>query len=433
LSQVIGWFQAKHSGRNLTKHMKNVTDSWKTLISCRAMGKTLPTLTLALLWCASASGVGLRDPNQDPEGIARGNAFVATADNPSAIYYNPAGITQLEGNNARVGLYLISANTDYRANGVQAHTDSSFQPVPSLYYVYAPTNLPLAFGLGVYTPFGLSLDWGKKTPFTSLAENGQILYVTINPVIAWRVNDKLSLAIGPDINYSTAQLDRGIFGVPGGQFHFSGNGTGFGFNAGVRWQPIDQVAFGVSYHSASQMTYEGNSGTRPTPPLPGPSSTQATAQFPQFVAGGISYRPTKNWNLEADIDWTDWDTLNTVVFRGTSVGNVPFVFNYKSSFMYEFGVTRQLGKGYFVSTGYIYSENSSPNKNFNPIVPDSVLHLGSVGFGHHGHRWDWTAAYHFAYGDRDVTGNVQFGTAETANGHYHTFNNAFDLAATLKF
>jgi len=163
------------------------------------------------------------------------------------------------------------------------------------------------------------------------------------------------------------------------------------------------------------------------------SSTQATAQFPQFVAGGISYRPTKNWNLEADIDWTDWDTLNTVVFRGTSVGNVPFVFNYKSSFMYEFGVTRQLGKGYFVSTGYIYSENSSPNKNFNPIVPDSILHLGSVGFGHHGQRWDWTVAYHFAYGDRDVNGNVQVGTAETANGHYHTFNNAIDLAATFKF
>src|SRR5213596_3716802 len=57
--------------------------------------------------------VGFRLPNQDPEGIARGNAFVATADNPSAIYYNPAGITQLEGQQFRAGLYVISGDTEY--------------------------------------------------------------------------------------------------------------------------------------------------------------------------------------------------------------------------------------------------------------------------------------------------------------------------------
>src|SRR6266513_1286369 len=61
----------------------------------------------------TAGAVGFRMPNQDPEGIARGNAEAATADNPSAIYYNPAGNTQLEGQQARAGLYLISADTDY--------------------------------------------------------------------------------------------------------------------------------------------------------------------------------------------------------------------------------------------------------------------------------------------------------------------------------
>src|SRR3954471_17624185 len=107
--------------------MKNLTNSMRTTNYCRPLGKTLPTLALALLYCANVLAVGLRDPNQDPEGIARGNAFVATADNPSAVYYNPAGITQLEGNNARVGLYLISADTKYSSGGVKAHTDSSFQ------------------------------------------------------------------------------------------------------------------------------------------------------------------------------------------------------------------------------------------------------------------------------------------------------------------
>src|SRR5215210_4145896 len=75
--------------------------------------------------------VGFRLPNQDPEGIARGNAFAATADNPSAIYYNPAGITQIEGHELSVGLYLISADTHFTqaGSGAKAKTDAEFQPV----------------------------------------------------------------------------------------------------------------------------------------------------------------------------------------------------------------------------------------------------------------------------------------------------------------
>src|SRR5690242_17942254 len=84
-------------------------------------------------------GVGFRLPNQDPEAIARGNAFAATADNPSAIYYNPAGITQLKGQSFSVGMYLVSADTEYTSpTGVKTGTDGRFQPVPQMYYVYSP-------------------------------------------------------------------------------------------------------------------------------------------------------------------------------------------------------------------------------------------------------------------------------------------------------
>jgi long-subunit fatty acid transport protein len=99
--------------------------------------------------------------------------------------------------------------------------------------------------------------------------------------------------------------------------------------------------------------------------------------------------------------------------------------------MYEFGVTRQLGKRYFASMGFIYSENSSPDHDFNPIIPDTDLYLGSIGFGHKGKHWDWAAAYHFGYNPgREVNNDVSF---PQADGTYHVFNNAFTLAATFKF
>lgn len=398
-------------------------------------------LTIVVNWlCAlilfgvsinQAYGVGFRLPNQDPAGIARGNAFAATADNPSAIYYNPAGITQLEGHHFQAGLYLISANTEYEsAGGARAETDGEFQPVPQLHYVFSPKGFPLAFGLGIYAPYGLSLDWGDNPPFRTLAQEGKLLYACVNPVVAWRIHPSLTVAIGPTLNYSEATLKRGIGVVAGDQFEFEGDGFDAGFNAGIRWQPHEKWAFGVNYRYITTIDYEGESSTTPNPPFAAPTSTSASVRFPQFVAVGVSFRPTEKWNFEFDVDWTDWDNVNQIVFRGTAFGDVPFVLNYESSLMYEFGITRQLCKAFYISAGYIFSENSSPDRDFNPIVPDSDLHLGSIGFGRKGQRWDWAAGYHFAYNSEREVQNSQLGGAD---GTYRTLNHAFNISATFKF
>ena len=371
-----------------------------------------------------AQAVGLRLPNQDPEGIARGNAFVATADNPSAIYYNPAGISQLDGDHFRVGLYLISASTKFTSPAnVKAKTDVSFQPVPQLYYTHEIKNTDFTLGLGVYAPYGLGMDWENNSPFEPYTHKGKLLYATVNPVVAWQMHPTLSLAIGPTLNYSDADLES--LG-----FKFRGNAFAPGFIAGVLWKPHDKWSFGLKYHSATELNYSGHSEYPIAAPLPTYSSTTAEARFPQFITAGISYRPNEKWNFEFDVDWTDWDDLNELIFQGTAFGSQSFQFNYRSSWMYQFGVTRQLGNGWFVSAGYIFSENSSPDADFNPLVPDSDLHLGSVGFGHHGKKWDWAVGYHFAYNDsRTVAGanNSAF------NGIYKTFNNAFNLSVTYKF
>src|SRR6266516_2556694 len=120
----------------------------------------LALLAAILVWPHHVFGVGSRIPNQDPEAIARGNAFVATADNPSAIYYNPAGITQLEGQNIHAGAYFLSTGVEYESpTGQKTETKSDFNTVPQLYYVFSPKEIPFSFGLGVYVPYGLALEW----------------------------------------------------------------------------------------------------------------------------------------------------------------------------------------------------------------------------------------------------------------------------------
>lgn len=393
----------------------------------------LAVWVLALLLPVRAGAVGFRLPNQDPEAIARGNAFVATADNPSAIFYNPAGITLLEGHNLSAGLYFISANTRYTSpTGAVAKTKSDFQTVPQFHYVYSPKDSPLSFGLGVYVPYGLSLEWTGNNTFKTLAEEGKLLYVTVNPVVAWQIHPTFSIGAGPTLNYSKAELKRGIGFLPGDQFKFSGDAFDVGFNAGALWQPHPKWSFGANYRYLTTMNY---AGTSEASPYSSPTKTSGSLRFPQYVVAGVSFRPTEDWNFEMDVDWTDWDNVNQIKFHGTAGGDQVFPLNYQSSLMYEFGVTRKLGKGFFLSAGYIFSENSIPDKDFNPIIPDSNLHLGSIGFGRKGQRWSWAAAYTFAFNPgRDVKNSQSTSLiGESANGTYRTLNHAVTVSGTLKF
>jgi len=151
-------------------------------------------LLFVLLLPGRLFGLGIRIADQDPFATARGNAFAATADNPSAIYYNPAGITQLEGQNASYSLYAIYLNSHYTSpSGSQLDTRDEIQAVPHLYYTYSLANLPLSFGLGVYTPYGLGLEWPDNSSFRTLSIEGRLAYFTVNPVAAWKILPSLSL------------------------------------------------------------------------------------------------------------------------------------------------------------------------------------------------------------------------------------------------
>jgi len=396
------------------------------------------TRALVFLTCATlvaftekSTGVGFMLPNQDPEAIARGDAFAATADNPSAIYYNPAGITQLSGYSVELGVYAISPSTKFSSpTGQKESTDSRFQAVPQVYVTASPfTNIPVSFGLGVYVPYGLALSYGTHGPLASVAESGDLLYATLNPVIAWKICPSLSIAAGPTINYSRAEFNRALTVYPT-QFKFDGDGWAYGFNGGILWQPVEKWSFGVNYRSETQIKYSGRLYTTPSPPFPPEDMTSASIKFPQYVTGGVSFRPTTNWNVEFDLDWADWDEVKKITFQDPALGYPSLTLNFRSSFIYEIGVTRQLPRGFFASVGYMYSQNSSPDANFSPLIPDADLNLGTIGFGHRGKHWDWALTYQFAYnGGRTVYNDA----TPQADGTYKTFNNAINLATTFKF
>ena len=120
-------------------------------------------------------------------------------------------------------------------------------------------------------------------------------------------------------------------------------------------------------------------------------------KFPQYAVLGYSFRPTPDWNIEADIDWTDWDSLNTFTLNRSDGSTVKVPFDWTHSFMYELGVTHIMGP-YKLSAGYMYSENSVPSATFNPLIPDSARKFSPWAWGEHSGVAAWILPISFGLG-----------------------------------
>ena len=403
----------------------------------------------------SANGFRLAD--QDAFATARGEAFVATADNPSAIYYNPAGITQLEGEDLRSGIYGIYLDPSYNPPGSAAnggntyHSSDNLAAVPQFFYSYTPKKLPLSFGLGVYAPYGGSISWPDDTGFRTVATQGKLTYLTLNPVVAVKLLPSLSLGAGLMVNYVKMETEQGLLSFyqpPNINFYrFSGDGWSVGYNLGLRWQPVEKISFGATFRSSTAVTLNGHtefeefSAGIPDTTLP----AQMGLNFPLEAVLGVSYRPTPKWNLEFDADYTDWSSFGTTtIYQGGTAPfgvkqDVPINLDWHASWMFEFGATRYFDNGWHASAGFVFNENSVPDAYYTPLAADLDRYFFSVGAGHKGKRFDFDIAYQFGYGPaRTVTGSTPSSTPgqfanQNADGTYNYISHAVFVMVGMHF
>ena len=125
---------------------------------------------------------------------------------------------------------------------------------------------------------------------------------------------------------------------------------------------------------------------------------------PATLAVGYSYRHNSRWNIEANIEWVQWEKLDTLTLKNSSplLPNVSIPFNWNNSFIYGIGATYQLDSGYNISFGYSYMENSQPDKTFTPAVSDANRQWLSLGVGRKIESWSWDLSYQYAFSDRSV-------------------------------
>ncbi len=381
------------------------------------------------LAAAPVWGVAFRVPNQDARAVARGNAFAATADNPAAVYYNPAGLAFLEGTQFRASAYPIWLKVDHEAaGGGRFSTRDQLQGVAQVYFTSTAAGGSLAGGVGLYTPYGLGTLWPDDAPFRALGTKAELMYLAVNPVVAWRPRPALAVAVGPSVDWGRATLRQGIGTRPEDQFNFTGTDLSLAATAGFLWRPHARHALGVSWRSPGEMTFEGTAETR-VGGLRFEQDATYRLNLPQHLIVGWSFRPTPAWNLEVNVDWTDWHAVDTATL-GLPGGKTEVPFHWESGFMYEFGLTHTFASGTALSVGYWYGEETVPDARYQPIVPDVALHAFSAGLAWRWGAWNLEAVYQLGVGP---TRTVRGSPGGLADGDFTYLSHALSLAAGRKF
>lgn len=415
--------------------------------------KSLITMLIGLP--SSVLGNGFRLVSQDAFAAARGEAFVATADNASAVHYNPAGLTQLDGQNIRSGLYGLHFEPTFQAPAGAPNVGKTYRienqdaVAPQLYYAYGFQSVPVTLGIGVYSPNGASVTWPQDTGFRSVAIEGELTYLRVNPVVAVEIFPGFSLAGGVMVDYGDIGLEQGLLRTETpftNGFRFEGDDISVGYNLGLLWKINQQWSFGATYRSAVTLGFEGETEVEQQPVISRTTvPAEAEFEFPYTAVFGLSYRPTPKWNIEVNADFSNWSALDTVMIRQKEVPpfpvlqNIPVNLSFEDSWMYKVGATRYFDDGWYASAGYLFNQNSVSSEFYSPTVADLDRHFLTLGVGREWKCYRFDLAYQLGYGpDRDVTGSTPGSTpakfvGQNADGTYGFSSHGLLLSVGMKF
>ncbi len=374
---------------------------------------------------AFASGFAITA--QGAGGMARSSAFTAQADDPSAVYYNPAGITQLPSTRILVGTAVLRPHAEYEPTGTgNAATERERYYVLPHLYVTAPLGDRLTAGLGVYVPFGLSTKWPADWDGRFQVIDATIRATTVNPVLAWRATERFTAAIGLQYFNVTLAERRALNLAPvaEGAVSLSGDARALGYNAAVLVVPSSQWQLGVSYRS--RVNAEVKDGWADFT-VPGPlaanvpdGAIRTAVTFPPSLRTGLLVRPTSRWNIELDATWTGWSTVDRLEIQFAS--GLPAevtTFGWRDAMTYSVGTEYHVSPTVRVRGGYLYDLSPIPDAYATPLIPDADRQGVSVGVGVISNHWTIDAGYQFLVFELVKENNVGSANARV-NGQYRS-------------
>lgn len=376
------------------------------------------TLAAALVMFGPAAPSLGQVPRIQGQGTAAsgmGNAFVAQADDPSALHYNPAGMTQLSRVQVMFGGLLSGGTTTFTGpTGVTATGDRAGSLAwPPPVHAYMVANLKdlgcsalgdLSAGVGVTIPYGSMTRWPESGPFRFVTTFNTLPLLDIKPTVAYRLTRDLSIGAGADIytfsgtvgegHAEQRSISPGGLAPPGQTLELAGKDSTAGFNLSLLYtalrnpdgQPVANI--GLVYRSHATLRLAGALLAN------GMTLQPATSTFvlPTVISGGVAIWPIRQadreWKLEFDVDYVGWSSVENLDVTLGDGRVVPQPQQWRNTYAAMVGTEMRwlavdLLPGWEVATraGYTYQPSQMPDLGFNPGVPSADVHIVATGLG----------------------------------------------------
>jgi len=372
---------------------------------------------LCLLVAASmARGAGFALYEGGARGNALGGTLVGRANDPSTLFYDPAGMTQLPGFQVMGGATAIMPKTDvvttYGGTRSRSETETNLFLPPHLYSTYQYTE-SIWLGLGVFSRFGLGTEFDPNWPGRYNSYNAVIKTLTVNPNVALKVNDKLSLAGGVSWMYLDLTLEQKIdFSSPSNpdpntnaldiDQSLTGDSSGYGFNLAAHYKALDSLSLGVSYVSRTKQEIKGKADFTKPAGVPAfmfnDTKVSGEITLPDMLFFGAVVHPMDRLSLELDGIWSRWSTYDelTIYYRDPILPGVNSITKDKrwnDVWRVQVGVEYKALDWLDLRLGYVYDDSPVPRETADYLLPTNDRHLYSIGCGILLGRWTVDLSY----------------------------------------
>lgn len=418
---------------------------------------------------AFSAGFALIEQGASGQGVAYAGA-AAIGEDASTVFFNPAAMTRLSGQQIVVAGHLIVPTFDFTNNGSTTFAgtpltgqnadggETSF--VPNFYWAGAFDN-GLHVGVGVNVPFGLATDYDTGWVGRYHALKSEITTINVNPAIAWKATEKVSLGIGLSVQYIDIELTNNIdsyaaclninaaacglltptagLASQDSAAKLEGDDTSIGWNVGLLFDLTDKDRLGIAYRSSIKHDIKGQASFNLDPGLQGVADAasasigfnilqntalSAGAELPETLSISYVRDFNPNWSLLADYTWTGWSHLDTVevVLAGGVPGNDPTLdLAFRNTNRVSVGAHYKPGNNWIFRGGLAYDETPvRSDQQRTARVPDNDRTWLSLGFGYEPSKsWSFDVGYsHLFVSDTGIDNLTATSSGATLTGTY---------------
>jgi len=385
------------------------------------MQRFLSSALLSILVAAPSYGAGFGVFQQGAKAMGMAGAFTAQADDPSAMFHNVGGLAHQKERAFQLGATLVSIGaTDFEgsesgfAAGATERSEAQLVIPPHFYWV-EPLGDRWTFGLAVNSPFGLTSEWrGGDFSGRFLSRKASLNSLDVGTNLACKVSETLGVGFGVIVRFSEVELVRNLPGFDpwSGQLVdiaeitlASDLDSGIGYQMGLSSHPNSSWSWGLSYRSKIEVDYDGDGRLRQilasnaefdasisaAIPFGRDLPFSMTIEFPDMASLGLAVKPSPDWLVELDINWTGWSSLTEYAIRFSQSPEFDLTLpqRWEDVYNYRLGVSRSSGSagaraGVRDSQwrfGISFDQTPQPLMTLDPLLPDGDQSAVTLGYG----------------------------------------------------